>query len=69
MTCCLHSEIWGHDSITGIRGFGDLLKNESFKDNLPDDWESTYNKIRDGGYNGLTAEAKSIYDKNKIFEL
>lgn len=57
-----------YKSITGIRGFGDLLKNESFQDNLPDDWEFIYDQVRNKGYAGLNPAAKKIYDKTKIYD-
>lgn len=57
-----------YSAISGYRGFGDKFKTESFQDNLPDSWESTYEHIRENGYEGLTPEAKAIYDKNKIYD-
>ncbi len=57
-----------YESITGTRVFADFLKTESFKDNLPTDWNGTYDRIRQSGYDGLTTTAKAIYDKNKIYD-
>jgi type IV secretion system protein VirB5 len=57
-----------YDSMTGIRDFTDVLRDESFKDNLPLDWNGTYDNIRERGYDGLTKEAQDIYKRNKIYD-
>lgn len=57
-----------YSAITGTRGFGEVLKNESFKDNLPENWSAVYNNLRQQGYTGLTPQAKEIYDRNKIYD-
>jgi type IV secretion system protein VirB5 len=57
-----------YDSLTGIRNFGDILNNPTFKDYLPTEWQSVYDKVKNGGYQGLTGSAQAIRDANKLFD-
>jgi len=56
-----------YDAITGIRNLGDVLNNPALRNYLGDDWQKSYDDLGKG-YNGLSASAKSIYDKYKVFD-
>lgn len=57
-----------YDSMTGSRGMGQIFNNEDLKTYLPNDWQEVYDKVRDGGYEGLTGTAKSVYESNQVFD-
>lgn len=56
-----------YDSLTGSRGLGDILNNQSLQGVVPSNLASTYNSINSGGYSGLTSAAKSLRDASKIY--
>ncbi|MDG4483021.1 P-type DNA transfer protein VirB5 [Xanthomonas vesicatoria] len=55
-------------SVTGSRGLGQIMNNPALRDYLPSDWQSVYDSMRQGGYNGLSGSAAAIYDANKVFD-
>ena len=57
-----------YESLTGTRNLGDILNNPALRDYLPGDWQSVYDAVKNGGYNGLSGTAKAVYDANKIFD-
>lgn len=57
-----------YSSITGSRNLGDILNDPSLKEYLPDNWQSVYSGIRNGGYEGLSGSAKALRDASKIFD-
>lgn len=56
-----------YDSLTGSRGLGDILNNQSLQGVVPTNLASTYNSINSGGYSGLSGAAKSLRDASKIY--
>jgi len=57
-----------YDALTGARGLGDILNNPALREYLPEDWQGVYDAVKNGGYAGLTGQAQSIYEENKIFD-
>ncbi|KHS07998.1 P-type DNA transfer protein VirB5 [Xanthomonas euvesicatoria pv. euvesicatoria] len=55
-------------SVTGSRGLGQIMNNPALRDYLPSDWQSVYDSMRQGGYNGLSGSAAAIYDATKVFD-
>lgn len=58
-----------YQSITGVRGLGDVLNNPALRDYLPDDWQGVYDSVKSGGYAGLSGRADQVYNDNKIFDI
>ena len=56
-----------YDSITGIRGMGDLLNNDLVRQQLPEGFTDTYNNLANLGSGGASAGARSIYSEIKKF--
>lgn len=56
-----------YESLTGSRGFGDILNNQALRGVVPANLSSTYSSINSGGYSGLSSEAKSLRDASKIY--
>lgn len=56
-----------YNSLTGSRGLGDILNNQSLQGVVPTNLASTYNSINSGGYSGLSSAAKSLRDASKIY--
>lgn len=56
-----------YDSLTGSRGFGDILNNQALRAIVPANLSSTYSSINSGGYSGLSSDAKSLRDASKIY--
>jgi type IV secretion system protein VirB5 len=56
-----------YNAITGIRNLGDVLNNPQFRNYMSDDWQKGFDEMGKG-YNGLTNEARSLYDKYKVFD-
>lgn len=56
-------------ALTGSRGLGDIFQNPNLRNYLPNDWQKVYDAVQNGGYEGLSGRAKSIYDHNKIYDL
>lgn len=57
-----------YQSITGVRGLGDVLNNPALRDYLPDDWQGVYDSVKSGGYAGLSGRADQVYNDNKIYD-
>ena len=57
-----------YQSITGVRGLGDVLNNPALRDYLPDDWQGVYDSVKSGGYAGLSGRAGQVYNDNKIYD-
>lgn len=57
-----------YQSITGSRGLGTIMNNPALRNYLPDDWKGVYDKVKQGGYSGLSGTAQGIYNQNKIFD-
>lgn len=57
-----------YDSLTGSRNLGQILNNPAFRDYLPAEWQSVYDTVKSGGYDGLTGRAKTLYEKAKVFD-
>ncbi len=57
-----------YQSITGVRGLGDVLSNPALRDYLPDDWQGVYDSVKSGGYAGLSGRAGQVYNDNKIYD-
>jgi len=57
-----------YDALTGARGLGDILNNPALREYLPEDWQGVYDAVKNGGYAGLTGQAQSIYNENKIYD-
>jgi len=57
-----------YDALTGARGLGDILNNPALREYLPEDWQGVYDAVKNGGYAGLTGQAQSIYEENRIFD-
>jgi len=57
-----------YTALTGARGLGDILNNPALREYLPEDWQGVYDAVKNGGYAGLTGQAQSIYEENKIFD-
>lgn len=58
-----------YQSITGVRGLGDVLNNPALRDYLPDDWQGVYDSVKSGGYAGLSGRAGQVYNDNKIYDI
>lgn len=56
-----------YNSITGIRGFGDVVNNPYLKDVVPANVGQTYTAINNGGFNSLSQAAKTIRNVRKIY--
>lgn len=57
-----------YQSITGVRGLGDVLNNPALRDYLPDGWQGVYDSVKSGGYAGLSGRAGQVYNDNKIYD-
>lgn len=57
-----------YSSLTGSRGLGSIMNNPSMRDYLPQDWQSVYDSVKNGGYPGLSGTGKTVYDANKIYD-
>lgn len=55
------------NAIKGMRGMGNLLNVSSLRQQLPTDFISQFDKLRNMGAAGATAEAIAIYDSIKTF--
>ena len=57
-----------YQALTGSRNLGEILNNPVFKNYLPEDWQSVYQQVQNGGYSGLTGTAAAIRDANRLFD-
>jgi type IV secretion system protein VirB5 len=58
-----------YQALSGARQLGLICNNPALRDYLPQDWKLIFDKVRDGGYAGLSGKAKAIYDANKVFDI
>jgi len=61
------SNFWGpllYESVTGSRGFGDVMRNSQLRQYLPDDDDmvSVYDSVNGGGYPGISGAIDDILD-------
>lgn len=56
-----------YESLTGVRGFGDILNQLVLRDVVPQDVSNVYSSIQTGGVSGMTSAAKSIRNQLKIY--
>jgi type IV secretion system protein VirB5 len=56
-----------YNSLTGVRGFGNLLSNPVVAQSLPANWQSIYTAIQQGGYSGLTGAAQALRSASQIY--
>lgn len=57
-----------YESLTGSRGMGSLLNDPAYASYLPAEWQDVYDRVRRGGYEGLTGSARAMRDANKLFD-
>jgi type IV secretion system protein VirB5 len=50
-----------YESITGTRGFGQILNNPALRNYLPDQWAGIYDKANTGALPGISGKANSIF--------
>lgn len=51
-----------YESVTGSRGFGDVMRNSQLRQYLPDDMVSVYDSVNGGGYSGISGAIDDILD-------
>ena len=56
------------NALTGSRGLGNILNDPKFREYLPSDWQSVYDDIQKGGYEGLSGDAKTTFNDMKIHD-
>ncbi|WP_299453344.1 P-type DNA transfer protein VirB5 [uncultured Pigmentiphaga sp.] len=54
------------DSMSGIRGFGDLFRNTGLREYLPDDLRSIYDSVNGGGYAGISGSIQDILRQEQL---
>lgn len=57
-----------YESITGIRGFGDLLNQLAFYQVVPQNTGQLYTQLSSGDLSGLSASAKAMRQKLKLYD-
>lgn len=57
-----------YESLTGTRGFGQIMDDPTLRDYLPDEWQTVYDNVRNSGYRGLSGRGAQIYNETKIFD-
>lgn len=55
-----------YESVTGVRGLGDSLRNPQLRQFLPDDLKSVYDSANGGGYAGISGSLKDILNAEKL---
>jgi type IV secretion system protein VirB5 len=63
----VQQEIQLYQSLSGTRGFGELMSNPVLSNSLPSNWQSIYTAIRSGGYAGLTGSAQTLRSASEIY--
>lgn len=56
-----------YQSLSGTRGFGELMNNPVLPNSLPSNWQSVYTAIQNGGYAGLTGNAQTLRSASQIY--
>jgi type IV secretion system protein VirB5 len=64
----VQQELQQYKALTGSRNLGDILNDPKYRQYLPADWQKVYDSVKQGGYVGLTGTARSIYDKNHVYD-
>ena len=57
-----------YKAVTGTRNLGQILNNPALRQYLPADWQQMYDKVRAGGYGGLSGSAATIYRQNQVYD-
>lgn len=57
-----------YQALTGSRNMGDIFNDPQYRDYLPSDWQQVYDKVKTGGYAGLSGTAQSVYNDNHIYD-
>lgn len=58
-----------YDTVSGIRGFGDILRNPELAKYLPAEWKQVYDmasSVGGGGYSGITGSVEEILKAYKV---
>lgn len=55
-----------YDSMTGTRGFGDVLRNQSLREFLPEDLKTVYDSVNGGGYTGISGSIRDIQREEEL---
>jgi P-type DNA transfer protein VirB5 len=63
----VQQELQLYQSLSGTRGFGELMSNPVLPNSLPSNWQSVYTAIRSGGYAGLTGSAQLLRSASEIY--
>lgn len=58
-----------YTSMTGTRNLGEIFNNPQLREYLPKEWQAVYDKVRDGGSEGLTGDAAKIFSENRVFDM
>ncbi|KWN96014.1 P-type DNA transfer protein VirB5 [Burkholderia stagnalis] len=56
-----------YTSLTGIRGFGDLMNNPLVRSYLPSDWQQVYDQLKNTGWTNLAGNAKALRTAMAIY--
>jgi type IV secretion system protein VirB5 len=64
----VQQELQLYQSLSGTRGFGELMSNPVLSKSLPPNWQSVYAAIQNGGYAGLTGSAQTLRSASKIYD-
>jgi type IV secretion system protein VirB5 len=57
-----------YQSVTGSRGLGKIMNDPALREYLPSDWQGVYDKVKEGGYSGLSGRGASVYAANRVFD-
>nr|WP_321859007.1 type IV secretion system protein [Paraburkholderia tropica] len=63
----VQQELQLYRSLSGTRGFGELMSNSVLPNSLPSNWQSVYTAIQNGGYSGLTGSAQTLRSASEIY--
>src|SRR5690625_7731240 len=55
------------ESMSGTRGFGDVLRNHQLRQYLPDDLKTVYDTVNGGGYSGISGSIDDILREEQLF--
>lgn len=54
------------ESMSGTRGFGDVLRNHQLRQYLPDDLKTVYDTVNGGGYSGISGSIDDILREEQL---
>lgn len=57
-----------YESTTGSRNLGAIFNDPAMRDYLPADWQVVYDNVKNGGYEGLSGRAATVYEQNKVYD-